>query len=211
MFHLSTEMKIQLLCFAALVVVCVAGTRLIYHDGIVGDVRRLKWHCQMQAALILILCGWAGSIGFRINESCVAIIEQQSETINKLQAVRGSSVNSHTVSHVVLTTPSGTKIEEESNGVRIIGGRRSSSSGRIHSIGRGERSGATIHGVPGNGTLWNRGNEVVASSGMLGEPAESRASRNIDDTYEEAKRYLQAVLGMDRRTPIKTPELSDIR
>jgi hypothetical protein len=124
MFHLSTEMKIQLLCFAALVVVCVAGTRLIYHDGIVGDVRRLKWHCQMQAALILILCGWAGSIGFRISESCVAIIEQQSETINELQAVRGSSVNSHVVSHVVLTTPSGTKIEEESNGVRITGGRR---------------------------------------------------------------------------------------
>ncbi len=93
MFHLSNEMKIQLLCFAALVVVCVAGTRLIYHDGIVGDNRRLKLHCQMQAALILILCGWAGSIGFRINESCVAIIEQQSEVIEELQAMRGSSVN----------------------------------------------------------------------------------------------------------------------
>ena len=108
MFHLSNEMKIQLLCFAALVVVCVAGTRLIYHDGIVGDIRRMKWHCQMQAALILILCGWAGSIGFRINESCVAIIEQQSEVIEELQAMRGSSVNK--IPEMTIVTAAGNKI-----------------------------------------------------------------------------------------------------
>ena len=108
MFHLSTEMQIQLLCFAALVIVCVAGTRLIYHDGIVGDNRRLKLHCQMQAALILILCGWAGSIGFRIAESCVAIIEQQSEVIEELQAMRGSSVNK--IPEMTIVTAAGNKI-----------------------------------------------------------------------------------------------------
>lgn len=234
MFHLSTEMQIQLLCFAALVIVCVAGTRLIYHDGIVGDIRRLKWHCQMQAALILILCGWAGSIGFRINESCVAIIEEQSEVIEQLQAMRGEPVkgianrSSIESNHVVLTTSKGNVVEGDLYGMRIRARRSSGSGGRGSRFESGQRSGTAVHAVSGDGctgvNIWS----LVSGSIMPDESRECCKSSNAIDFIKknDESRYFpnwpravfeinqgrtETVLRMAKRAPIKTPELSELR
>ncbi len=89
---MSIEMKVQILCFLAFVAVSVGSTRLIYHDGVIGARKRLARHCKMLSVMIVILCAWAGTIGFKINQSCVAIIEDQKAKIQQLTASRGSGV-----------------------------------------------------------------------------------------------------------------------
>lgn len=105
---MSIEMKVQILCFLAFVAVSVGSTRLIYHDGVIGARKRLARHCKMLSAMIIILCAWAGSIGFKINQSCIAVIEKQQETIQQLTASRGSSVGDMPVMTIV--TAAGNKI-----------------------------------------------------------------------------------------------------
>lgn len=89
---MTTEMKIQVICFLAVAAVSVGSTRLIYHDGVIGARKRLARHCKMLSVMIVILCAWAGTIGFKINQSCVAIIEDQKAKIQQLTASRGSGV-----------------------------------------------------------------------------------------------------------------------
>lgn len=89
---MTTEMKLQVICFLAVAAVSVGSTRLIYHDGVIGARKRLARHCKMLSVMIVILCAWAGTIGFKINQSCVAIIEDQKEKIQQLTASRGSGV-----------------------------------------------------------------------------------------------------------------------
>ena len=89
---MTTEMKLQVICFLAVAAVSVGSTRLIYHDGVIGARKRLARHCKMLSVMIVILCAWAGTIGFKINQSCVAIIEDQKAKIQQLTASRGSGV-----------------------------------------------------------------------------------------------------------------------
>lgn len=105
---MSIEMKVQILCFLAFVAVSVGSTRLIYHDGVIGARQRLARHCKMLSVMIIILCGWAGSIGFKINQSCVAVIEKQQETIQQLTASRGSAVGD--MPSMTIVTTAGNKI-----------------------------------------------------------------------------------------------------
>ena len=46
-------MEIKLLFLAFLVMLCVSSTRLIYHDGVMRNLRRLGRHCKMLAVLIV--------------------------------------------------------------------------------------------------------------------------------------------------------------
>jgi hypothetical protein len=127
---MSLEMKVQILCFLAFVAVSVGSTRLIYHDGVIGARQRLARHCKMLSAMIIILCAWAGSIGFKINQSCVAVIERQQETIQQLTASRGTGVVD--MPPMTIVTAAGNKITlGGSYGLYGEGGRIGSKSGRL--------------------------------------------------------------------------------
>jgi len=157
----------------------------------------------MQAALILILCGWAGSIGFRINESCVAIIKQQSETINELQAVRGSSVNNNLaaakpakeISHEKRANQDVAASPEASREVRTPAGRLVTVRSDADSASRSadtdrDRSVSRISGS----FRWGAGGRGYSNR---------QPGRGVDNSSGEA--------GDFRRLPISEPSLSDIR
>lgn len=105
---MTTEMKLQVICFLAVAAISVGSTRLIYHDGVIGARKRLARHCKMLSVMIVILCAWAGTIGFKINQSCVAIIEDQKEKIQQLTASRGSGVID--LPSMTIVTAAGNKI-----------------------------------------------------------------------------------------------------
>ena len=150
---MTTEMKLQVICFLAVAAVSVGSTRLIYHDGVIGARKRLARHCKMLSVMIVILCAWAGTIGFKINQSCIAVIEKQQETIQQLTASRGSSVGDMPVMTIVTTA--GNKITlGGSYELRDADRRIGSGSGRMddnYAAESGNYRTATANGLGRNG------------------------------------------------------------
>jgi hypothetical protein len=151
----------------------------------------------MQAALILILCGWAGSIWFRINESYVAIIKEQSETINNLQAMRGNSVGNQMASAQEKGISNANGTNEDSSQPSIASGEIRTPAGHVvtYSIAN-ESANANDRSVSGigSGERWRFGGYRQRDYGTPG---------GIDGR--------DFTTAGDRRMPFASPSLSDLR
>jgi len=130
-------MQIQIVLFLISVIVCVAWTRMVYYDGLMQQIKRLRRHCVMHAAMISGVSFWAMSIGFNLHHSAIETINQQAETIqhlatgiNKSSGVSNngtgfamafgktaeSDVNESTSPTIDVTTPNGTSVSVSLDG-----------------------------------------------------------------------------------------------
>lgn len=77
-------MAIQINFLILMVIVAVASTRLIYHDGVTRHYKRMSIHCKMLAAMIVTMAIYSGSIGFKIHEHYMTEIQQKDSQIRAL-------------------------------------------------------------------------------------------------------------------------------
>ncbi len=121
----------QILFLLILLTISVAGTRLIYHDGLIGNLKRLEKHCRMLALLIVVTVTYAGSIGYRLNSYYERCLMDKENTIRMVQAKHISDIPVADCRTVVF--PSGTTYTwTTNNGMRIGTG---GSQQRIFGIG----------------------------------------------------------------------------
>lgn len=112
-------MEIKLLFLAFLVILCVSSTRLIYHDGVMRNLRRLGRHCKMLAVLIVSTVVYACSLGVEIRQECFHLLEKQEQRIRQIVAAK--QIQDRT--DFVMTTSRGTILKFGDNyGLRRIPG-----------------------------------------------------------------------------------------
>lgn len=73
-------MALEISFLTFLVLLAVASTRLIYHDGVSRQIKRMANHCKMLAALIVSTVIFAFSIGVQVHEE-VEELKQENETM----------------------------------------------------------------------------------------------------------------------------------
>jgi hypothetical protein len=102
-------MALEISFLTFLVLLAVASTRLIYHDGVSRQIKRMANHCKMLAALIVSTVIFAFSIGVQVHEE-VEELKQENETmlrqiatqtqareISKEPVVEAVTKNGHTI------------------------------------------------------------------------------------------------------------------
>ncbi len=153
-------MTIQLSFLAFLVILSVASTRLIYHDGVVRQIKRMAVHCRMLAALIVVTVAYAGSIGFSVHEKYSEVLKQKDEQIRSL-ASQGATHEIGRSVPVVMKTRNGHEIKfGDENGVRS-------------GAGSSRRSGRQL-----------RRSDAAGASQSAGSPADPNAKTGSDGSVE---------------------------
>lgn len=74
------ELEISFLTF--LVGLAVTSTRIIYHDGVSRQIKRMGIHCKMLAVLIVSTVLFALSVGVEIHEK-VESLKHENETMQR--------------------------------------------------------------------------------------------------------------------------------
>jgi hypothetical protein len=159
-------MEIKLLFLAFLVMLCVSSTRLIYHDGVMRNLRRLGRHCKMLAVLIVSTVIYAGSLGVEIRQECFQMIEKQEERIRQIVAAK----NVREKVDFVMTTSRGTRFEfGDGYGMRRVSGADAGRGGRIRETGR--RDSAVAESA--DCASWNYDDVVHAVYELFGKSRQS--------------------------------------
>lgn len=163
-------MAIQISFLVLMVIVAVASTRLIYHDGITRHYKRMGIHCKMLAAMIVTMAIYAGSIGFKIHEYCLNQIEQKDSQLRSLSH-QISADGMSSAGEVVLTTSGGNKIIlGDENGLRNGAGDSGCSIcavRRSDCVGGCERSGVPADSISETSRHWASDDGIRTGSELL--------------------------------------------
>jgi hypothetical protein len=176
------RVEYQIVCVMFILATCVAATRLIYHDGITGNKRRLLFDCRILAGMIIVLTFWSGNIGYHLQSLYDNKMEAKDKIIENLQAEQkehGKKIaNIH--DHETANNQSQATDDTAGNPVSITSGRIEVTTPNGHKVswtdtrstGRSLRGGTSKRGHSDGGIFSGARNFTARDWGIVRLPGE---------------------------------------